>query len=202
MDNGKGFWDRFARLYAPVQERSNAKLYEQVAVLCAPYITAETDVLELGCGSGQLTLPLCGNARSWKATDFSENMIRELARRCPPSVTPAVRDATDLPYGDSSFQAALIANTLHIMPEPEKALGEIYRVLSPGGVLLAPAFVYEGRPNRPRMWLMTKLGFPSFYEWTFAQLEAFLVEKGFETLQKELIPGDPLPEGFIAVRKV
>lgn len=35
----------------------------------------------------------------------------------------------------------MIANALHIMPEPEKALGEIYRVLKDGGYLFAPTFV-------------------------------------------------------------
>ncbi|MFQ9418242.1 MAG: class I SAM-dependent methyltransferase [Lachnospiraceae bacterium] len=40
-----------------------------------------------------------------------------------------VADATDLPYENHSFDVVLIANALHIMPEPEKALKEIERVL-------------------------------------------------------------------------
>ena len=36
MDTGKRFWDRFAKLYAPIQERTNRNLYQQVADLCAP----------------------------------------------------------------------------------------------------------------------------------------------------------------------
>ena len=50
-------------------------------------------------------------------------------------------DATALPYADDSFDAVLIANALHVMPEPEKALREIDRVLRPGGILIAPNFM-------------------------------------------------------------
>ena len=201
MDNGKKFWDRFARLYAPIQERSNRALYDRVADLCAPYITEETRVLELACGTGQLTLPLCRLAGYWEATDFSEKMLRELGRRCPDFVALSVEDATDLTYGDGSFQVVLIANALHIMPDPQKALAEIRRVLSPGGLLLAPTFVYEGRINRARMWLTVQLGFPSFYKWRLREFRAVLEQAGFRVVRQELIPGDPLPEAFLAVQK-
>jgi ubiquinone/menaquinone biosynthesis C-methylase UbiE len=49
-----------------------------------------------------------------------------------------VADATALPYADDSFDAVLIANALHVMPEPEKALREIDRALRLGGILIAP----------------------------------------------------------------
>ena len=42
------------------------------------------------------------------------------------------------------FDAAVISNALHIMPEPEKALAEIRRVLKPGGILIAPTFMAVG----------------------------------------------------------
>ena len=48
----------------------------------------------------------------------------------------SVQDATSLPYADETFDAVLIANALHIMPRPKKALAEIYRVLKPGGSCL------------------------------------------------------------------
>ena len=35
----------------------------------------------------------------------------------------------NLPYGDASFDAVIISNALHIIPDPEKALSEINRVL-------------------------------------------------------------------------
>ena len=200
MDDNKKFWERTARLYGPIQERSNAPLYEAVAEHCRPYLTGDTRVLELACGSGQLTIPLCACAGYWEATDFAPAMVRETGRRCP-GVCTSVQDATALTCGDGSFDVVLIANALHIMPEPERAMEEIRRVLSPGGILLAPTFVYEGEGNRLRMKLMELVGFRTFVRWNLNGLAGFLEANGFEILEKCLLPGSPLPEGFAAGRK-
>ena len=199
MYDNRRFWDRMARLYAPIQEHSNRRLYEAVTSRCSPYLTKDTRVLELACGSGQLTIPLHGLAGSWEATDFSEKMVRETLRRCP-QVSASVQDATALPYVDDSFDVVLIANALHIMPEPEKALAEIHRVLRPGGVILTPTFVYEGKINRVRMKLTELVGFQTYRKWTLQDLRRVLERSGFRVIEQALLPGDPLPEGFAAAR--
>ena len=200
MEDNKSFWQRTAKLYAPIQEFSNRSLYRVVMDRCARYLTPQDRVLELAAGSGQFTAPLSGKTGEWIATDFSENMVRELRRRCP-GVHAAVADATDLGYPDRSFDAVVLANALHIMPEPEKALAEALRVLRPGGILLAPTFVYEGRPNRVRMWLTTKAGFRTYHEWTMQDMTEVLRQAGFQMAAAELLPADPLPEAFLAARK-
>ena len=43
-------------------------------------------------------------------------------------------------YADQSFDVVIVVNALHIVPEPEKALSEIRRVLKDDGVLVAPTF--------------------------------------------------------------
>ena len=60
----------------------------------------------------------------------------------------SVQDATKLPYTLETFDAVVISNALHIMPEPEKALAEIRRVLKPGGILIAPTFTAAGKIGR------------------------------------------------------
>ena len=80
-------------------------------------------------------------------------MIREAMKgERPANLTFEVADATALPYADASFDAVLIANALHVMPEPEKALNEIDRVLRPGGVLIAPNFVEHRGGFMSRVW--------------------------------------------------
>lgn len=64
------------------------------------------------------------------------------------------------------FDVVLIANALHIMPQPDEALKEIRRVLKPNGILIAPTFVYEGEINKVRLLVMEKIGFKTFYQWT------------------------------------
>ncbi|MBR1597741.1 MAG: class I SAM-dependent methyltransferase [Lachnospiraceae bacterium] len=48
-------------------------------------------------------------------------------------------------YDDESFDMVIIANALHVIPEPEKALSEIMRVLKKDGTLIAPNFIHDNR---------------------------------------------------------
>ena len=53
-------------------------------------------------------------------------------------------DANVLPFTDATFSAALCHSMLETVPDPEKALGEVMRVLVPGGVLGAASVDYGG----------------------------------------------------------
>ena len=140
--DNKEFWQRTAKSYGSFMKHS-WKLYDTICERIRPGLTREMNVLELACGSGQLSFRLAGRVRLWEATDFSENMIVE-ARKKPRSsrLHFSVQDATALLYAPDSFDAVVISNALHIMPHPELALAEIKRVLKPGGILYAPTFVH------------------------------------------------------------
>lgn len=209
MDNNKKFWDRFAKLYTPLQEKSNKKIYAHVIDHCDKYVSKDKSVLELACGTGQFTFDLCNKASSFIATDFSENMINETKKRSEEilskeeskTVTFKVEDATKLTFSDNSFDVVLIANALHIMPDPKGALKEIKRVLKDEGILIAPTFVYEGKINRFRMWVISRAGFKTFNKWNKKDLEEFIKINGFNILECEMIDGKPLPELFLVCKK-
>lgn len=145
--DNKQFWQRWASCYGPLMQ-SSEPLYAAIAQQMQPHLTPEMNVLELACGSGQLSFRLSRLVRDWEATDFSPKMIAQ-AKLKPrgAGLHFSVQDATSLPYADETFDAVLIANALHIMPRPEKALAEIYRVLKPGGQLFAPTFVHGEVPR-------------------------------------------------------
>ena len=75
-----------------------------------------------------------------------------------------VQDATNLTYEDEKFDVVVIANALHIMPQPEKALKEIHRVLKKDGILFAPTFVYKKGYSKFLIWLMEKAGFKTYHK--------------------------------------
>lgn len=58
-----------------MQGRKNAKLYQKLCEVISKSLDKNMQVLELACGTGQLTLPLCKKVAAWEATNFSVKMI-------------------------------------------------------------------------------------------------------------------------------
>ena len=116
------------------------------------------------------------------ATDYSDGMIAQAKKGdCPANLRFEVADATALPYGENAFDAVLIANALHIIPEPEKALREIDRVLRPGGLLIAPNFVEHRGTLLSRLWsgILRLAGIRFEHQWSAAEYRQFLEEHGW-----------------------
>ncbi|WP_249030103.1 class I SAM-dependent methyltransferase [Tannockella kyphosi] len=166
-NSNKKFWERIAKLYTAFQEKGNKDLYVSLCQKIKPQINENQEVLELACGTGQLTVFLANSSKHWIATDFSTKMVLEAKKRFnTKKVSYEIQDATKLSYEDHMFDVVLIANALHIMPQPDEALKEIRRVLKPNGILIAPTFVYEAEINKVRLLVMEKIGFKTFYQWT------------------------------------
>lgn len=92
-------------------------------------------VLEVGCGWGELAAWIARETGAEVvATDLSPRMV-ELARER--SVPAELADVQDLPFPDGAFDAAVAAWMLYHVPDLERALAELARVLRPGGRLVA-----------------------------------------------------------------
>ena len=143
MKERKTFWDKNAGRYDRFMRKDRAA-YEEMYKLIRPVVKAKT-VLELATGTGLIAKHIVNAAAHIEATDASAEMITE------PSVTNhsaklhfSVQDMFRLPYADKSFDVVIVSNALHIVPQPEKALQEIKRVLKEDGVLIAPTFTHAG----------------------------------------------------------
>jgi SAM-dependent methyltransferase len=92
-------------------------------------------VLEVGCGPGEAADRIAGETGAdVVAIDISPRMV-EIARG--QGVDAHVADVQDLPFDDSSFDLALAAWMLFHVPDLDRALSELRRVLVPGGRLVA-----------------------------------------------------------------
>jgi SAM-dependent methyltransferase len=95
--------------------------------------------LDVACGPGLLARALAPRVASFTGVDVTEAMIakaREIAAREKlPNARFEVADATALPFADGSFDLAVTRLALHHMPEPERTLSEMARVLVRGGRL-------------------------------------------------------------------
>lgn len=129
-------------------------------------LTGSERVLDICTGTGDLALALLkhGAARDVVAIDFSHEMLKVglvKARRARGSASRdrihiARGDATRLPLADRSVNAASIGFGIRNVQQPELALREIARVLTPGGRL---AILEFGFPRIP--------GIKALYKWYF-----------------------------------
>ena len=192
------FWRRTAGIYGRSVRRSSAETYDEVCTRIRSKLSRDMSVLELACGTGQLTFPLCGSVAQWEATDLSEAMI-ERAKKVPHSerVRFTVQNAESLPYEHSTFDAVVISNALHIMPRPDLALREIRRVLKPGGLLFAPTYVHGGVRKSVRITLMTLGGFRVFHRWSAGDLAKYIQSYGFAVDRQILLSDKVVPLCYI-----
>ncbi len=120
-------------------------------------------MLELAAGTGLIAKHIVNAAAHIEATDASAEMIAEAKRdNRSAKLHFSVQDMFRLPYADQSFDVVIVSNALHIVPQPEKALPEIKRVLKDDGVLIAPTFTHAGNSFPARSGLFHEAGrFPS-----------------------------------------
>ena len=149
MRDPLGLNERFFAFYYPrlVARSEKAGLREVRRRLVAQ---AEGRVLEVGAGSG-LNLPhYTDRVSELIVSEPSPHMLdhlREALERDPPPVGTwklAEADADQLPFGEGSFEAVVCTFVLCTVPDPERTVGEIARVLKPGGRLLFLEHVHAG----------------------------------------------------------
>jgi SAM-dependent methyltransferase len=90
-------------------------------------------VLDLGAGTGKLTRALLNRGAEVTAVDPSEGMLAEL-RRVLPDVPALVGSAEAIPLPDHSVDAVVVGQAWHWV-DPDRAVPEVARVLTPGGRL-------------------------------------------------------------------
>ena len=190
MSERKNFWDRNAGRYDRFMRKDGAA-YDEMYALIRPVVKAKT-VLELATGTGLIAKNIVNAAAHIEATDASAEMILEAKRdNRSAKLHFSVRDMFRLPYADKSFDVVIVSNALHIIPQPEKALAEIRRVLKDDGVLIAPTFTHGNSTLRGRLKLffMKLVGFPLNSRWSSADYLAFLRQNGWTVRKSAVLKG-------------
>ena len=126
FDRAVDYYDR-TRALTPGSEA------EMVETLVAE-LRGRGRVLEIGVGTGRIALPLRATGIDVAGVDLSAPMVERLLSK---GTAPVVLgDATRLPFRDRAFGAAIAVHVLHLIPAWRDAIGELARVVRPGGTLL------------------------------------------------------------------
>ena len=188
MQEHKNFWDKNAGRYDRFMRKDRAA-YDEMYELIQPVVRHKT-VLELAAGTGLIAKHIVNAAAHIEATDASAEMIAEAKRdNRSAKLHFSVQDMFCLPYAEESFDVVIVSNALHIVPQPEKALQEIKRVLKDDGVLIAPTFTHAGNSfsGKVKAFFMKLAGFPLHSKWTSNEYLAFLREKGWTVRESTVL---------------
>lgn len=108
-----------------------------------PLAISERSILDVGCGTGAMSARLVKWGKLVSA-DFSPLALEFSQRR---GLSKLVRaDAMKLPLADAQFDVLIAMDMLEHLPDDDAALSEFYRVLKPGGMLIATV------PAYPHLW--------------------------------------------------
>jgi SAM-dependent methyltransferase len=153
-------WDAAADTYDA--ERAHDRIYHACIRAAHQAIDRARPVriLDVGCGTGLATQPLCRSGRTVIGSDYSLRSLQNATRKGLHFITAA--DVRALPFPDACVDAVLCANALqHLTPEDQpRAIAELRRVVRPGGTLVVTVHHYsrwkrrhgwikEGTPGHP-----------------------------------------------------
>lgn len=189
------YWSRFATDF---EERTNYVVGNDHIELIKAVLSKQTDLgntLELGCGNGTYSEILAREARHLTATDYSDEMVASSKQRFESleNVTVEKANCFSLSYPEFSFDTVVMANLLHVVPEPEKAVQECKKVLKRNGRLIIVSFTTDG------MAVFSKLGMiyrylktfgkppPTAHKLTVQKTKTILSDCGFKVDQARLI---------------
>ena len=123
-------WNAVSEAY----ERAIGPLTAQSAeiMLDTAGVASGCNVLDVCTGHGVLALAATQRGARVCALDFAEAMVAA-AHRNVPTAECRQGDAQDLPYAENTFDAVVCGYGIIHLPEPDRALVEMRRVLRPGG---------------------------------------------------------------------
>jgi SAM-dependent methyltransferase len=102
-------------------------------------------VLDVGCGTGTVSLALAQRGATTVGVDASESYLDGARRLRPhPHATYEHGDACDLPYSSDSFDACVSALAIDVIPEVDQVAAEMRRVTRPGGIVACSTFDFWG----------------------------------------------------------
>ncbi|MDE1130798.1 MAG: class I SAM-dependent methyltransferase [Ascidiaceihabitans sp.] len=198
------FWNKAAPKYAK-DTIGDIPAYEETLDRMREILQPHHRVIELGCGTGSTALELADSVDRYIGTDVASKMVEiaqgKLTEQSPQNLSFAVQDAGVMTSGSNDVVLAL--NLLHLLPDLENTLAEIYKALPSGGLLISKTgLLKDGLWLLPLVIpLMRAIGKAPFVRSLSEEsLIGLLENAGFKVAEK-LVQGGMVPRVFIVAQK-
>ena len=127
FDRAADYYDQTRELPEPIATHGIPALLQ--------HITPDGRILDVGTGTGRISVPLLRLGADVTGVDLSLNMMSKLRDKYP-AAHLAQADASRLPFATHQFDAVLTTHVMHLIGPWREALREYRRVLKPGGVYI------------------------------------------------------------------
>jgi len=145
------FFDHFVEnsAYDVFNERGYKRIVAEFLKYLKPIENKKNilDLIDLGCGTGAFTSRFQNSRFQLYAMDISSNCIK-YAQEKYPFIKFKLGDIENTKFDSNKFDAVFLSGVLHHFPDFSNVLKECYRILKPGGILLA----YDPHKHNPFMW--------------------------------------------------
>jgi len=181
------FWNRHARKYAN-NKIGDPNGYERSLARTRDYLTRNSHVLEIGCGTGTTALSHAPHLKHITGTDIAAEMIaianEKAGQANALNAEFIIASAQDLPFSDNAFDVVMAHNVYHLVEDVDRALSEAWRVTAPGGVLITKTpllgemnvFMRHAVLPIMRRWF----AIPVVHTLTASDFETFVAAAGYE----------------------
>jgi ArsR family transcriptional regulator len=191
FSSSAGQWDR-------VRDDLFGDRFHLVAL--AAFAQTDWTVGDLGCGTGQVSTALAPFVQRVIAVDSSAAMLQAAKKRLHGFDNVDLRrgELEALPVDDAKLDAATLMLVLHHVPEPQRALAEVARVLKPHGQAVIVDMLPHDRESYRQQMGHVWLGFSDDH------VRRMFHEAGFEQIRFVALPPDARAKGpglFVATGK-
>jgi phosphatidylethanolamine/phosphatidyl-N-methylethanolamine N-methyltransferase len=204
MTNEQSYWNKDALCYDKRAEKSH-KGYQTIIRLIKNELSSQMSILDIGTGTGEIPISIYENVKSIDAIDFSSEMIRlaqnKIDAKGIKNIKFIVQDGNHIDKADSSYDAILISNLLHIVPEPKDILLEAKRLIKKDGKIIISTYLHnENFKSKLISWLLKRKGHPIYTRFDSESLPRFIEACTLKITSKVLVK-NIMPLLYIAVVK-
>lgn len=205
--NPSVFWNRRSKVYDEQVLSVYENAYKKTIKHSIVFLKKEDRVFEIGCGTGNATLPISKYVKEITATDISEDMIqkaREKAeKRSIDNITFCKGELTRMKIEPESYDGVVAYNVLLYMKNREEVIEKIYEILKPGGIFLSATDCLGrnlSKDSMKKFWKskLHRMPYVAFY--TPISLKQRIQKKDFEVIEIVNLHKNP-PNIFIAAKK-
>lgn len=186
------FWDKAAPLYDLFETLYNGKVFNGTGAKVADFLNAGDKVLECACGTGAISVFIAKKGCDLTATDFSDGMLVQAKKKCRKFSNAVFEkaDITALRFSDNSFDAVVAGNVIHLLPEPDKALRELFRVTKSGGKIIVPTYINMSKgTGKVAVKFIEKLGANFNRQFDLESYKKFFADMGVTGVEYFVVEG-------------